>query len=962
MPSTRRPERRNAAGIAPRGRCLAIGVALTIGLFDQGSASTDPPRLDDVDRRAIERGQALVNAGHRAEGFRTLDSLATAAIARRDPVALDWVLVAKAALHSWAGESRAADSLLSPILARIDARGDSALYLSAATWYGKALLDQGRFSAAESIYGPLAARASRCGNKETEGWAQMGLAYVALQSGRDGAARAGYRAALRLLRASGNRYGELEALTGLGRTYSDLDSASACWSEVCSLAQACTQPMAEATALGNLANLEIVRGDPAAGIRNYRAACRILRSAGDRRAEVGPATNLALALVDLGRFDEATSLLDSLIQVCRTERFADSEARLLEVLGRLQTAAGHPRQARQAAFDLLQLGDRVPVKTRLEAYLGLSRILGELGETAEALALLESPAVRQLRSRTHATTALEYDAECSELLLRAGRLEEAARAAEAAAQMLPSLRGSRLEVLALTTATRARMALGDPVAARRHLRSAVEAWERCRDRPTDPEWRERWADGQRLATTLIQTLLAAPDGSAPGSGIATAFEEAQRFKARGLAERFRMIHGGATEDAPVSLDRLRQEILRPGEVLLDAYVGPDSSYLFAIARDRCAVARLPGEAVLAERIGVLLGFLSTTGSSESDSSRALAFREIADGASATLLGGARDLAAGSQRILFVPDGPLHLVPLDALSLESPRVSIGRGEASTRIVARIPSVAHLVRMREEPRPSEVPADRGLVLVGRTNTEGERLEGTGAEARMLTRRFRDFRTRGEPLDSASTASLDWMAQAEILHFAAHADWNEQYPWRSGILLGEARPREAPAILRAERIAASPLSAKLVVISSCESARGRVIRGEGIQGLSTAFLAAGARSVLATLWPVDDRATVEFMSRFYDGLARHATVGESLLETKRSMARTAEYADPFYWAGFILIGEPEQRLALRPRSAGRDPAWGAAAGAASLFVLGIVLRRRSNAIRAKSRMIPEPGKRPT
>ena len=92
-------------------------------------------------------------------------------------------------------------------------------------------------------------------------------------------------------------------------------------------------------------------------------------------------------------------------------------------------------------------------------------------------------------------------------------------------------------------------------------------------------------------------------------------------------------------------------------------------------------------------------------------------------------------------------------------------------------------------------------------------------------------------------------------------------------------------------------------LVVLSACETVVGRLYQGEGLLGLSRAFLAAGARAVVATHWPVG-AASAELMTRFHGGLARAASPSAALREAKLVLRRNPATAHPFYWAGYVLM----------------------------------------------------------
>ena len=100
---------------------------------------------------------------------------------------------------------------------------------------------------------------------------------------------------------------------------------------------------------------------------------------------------------------------------------------------------------------------------------------------------------------------------------------------------------------------------------------------------------------------------------------------------------------------------------------------------------------------------------------------------------------------------------------------------------------------------------------------------------------------------------------------------------------------------------------MRADLVVLSACETALGRELRGEGIVGLTRAFLHAGAASVPASLWQVADRSTADLTLAFYRHLARSPGKGEALRQAKLELIAGKRFAHPFYWAPFVLSGEP-------------------------------------------------------
>ncbi len=134
----------------------------------------------------------------------------------------------------------------------------------------------------------------------------------------------------------------------------------------------------------------------------------------------------------------------------------------------------------------------------------------------------------------------------------------------------------------------------------------------------------------------------------------------------------------------------------------------------------------------------------------------------------------------------------------------------------------------------------------------------------------------------------------------------------------LAGGQPPEDAEdGILTAEDVTGLDLlDTDLVVLSACQTAAGTVEKGEGISGLSRAFFCAGAKSVLASLWDINDRSTQKFMTYFYRNLVKGRSKEESLRLAKTRMLKT-RFRHPYYWAAFILMGESGDSITRSPLS---------------------------------------------
>ncbi len=159
------------------------------------------------------------------------------------------------------------------------------------------------------------------------------------------------------------------------------------------------------------------------------------------------------------------------------------------------------------------------------------------------------------------------------------------------------------------------------------------------------------------------------------------------------------------------------------------------------------------------------------------------------------------------------------------------------------------------------------------------------------------------------SRELATTGALARYRVLHFATHGVLDTRHPALSGLVLSrvdeQGRPREG--FLRVDDVYRLRLGADLVVLSGCETALGATVRGEGILGLTRAFFHAGASQVLASLWPVRDRATAELMQRFYRAMLRDGrSPAAALRQAQLDLRQQPRWRDPYYWAGFILEGD--------------------------------------------------------
>ena len=256
-------------------------------------------------------------------------------------------------------------------------------------------------------------------------------------------------------------------------------------------------------------------------------------------------------------------------------------------------------------------------------------------------------------------------------------------------------------------------------------------------------------------------------------------------------------------------------------------------------------------------------------------------------------------------IIIVPDSVLCKVPFSAFKDEN-----GKYLSETFRIRIAPSLTTLRLIKES--PEDYHSQTGVLIVGEPKIgqvyhKGRRetlcpLPGAREEAEMIARLLGAQPLLGEL--ATKEAVLQRIYSVGLIHFAAHGDAE-----RGEIALAAPRsfegiPHEEHYLLTMAEVSQVCLRAKLVVLSCCHSARGQ-IRSEGVVGIARAFLGSGARSVLVALWAIEDLATKQFMSRFYEYLVCGESASEALHQTMKWM-RGNGFSEVRQWAPFMLIGD--------------------------------------------------------
>ena len=408
------------------------------------------------------------------------------------------------------------------------------------------------------------------------------------------------------------------------------------------------------------------------------------------------------------------------------------------------------------------------------------------------------------------------------------------------------------------------------------------------------------------------------------------------------------IYSAIKDPPPFDVAEFQSQVLDDNSLLLEFSLGKEESYLWAVGKTTFDSYVLPPREQIESRIEKLRGLLSQN-TMLPDESVDVFQKRIADARaeysreartlSNDLLGQAADKLAG-KRLIVVADGKIHYFPLAALPL--PNSETDDPILLTNEVVYEPSAAALMLIKKISASGKVP-QKDLFLVSDpvfskidNRLENNGSANTGFVATVLGH-FRSFDSleslprlpaSSEEANSitkvvgaaATTARTGFAANREnilnagiadykVLHFATHGLLDEKRPELSGIVLSlfdESGRQQDGGFIRLQDVYGMNLNADLVVLSACDTGLGKEIKGEGLMSLNNAFLQAGAKSVVSSLWKVDDAVTKELMTEFYSGMAsENLTSSQALRQAQIRLHNDPRFSSPFYWASFTAQG---------------------------------------------------------
>lgn len=823
---------------------------------------------------------------------------------------------------------------------------------------GSALWVQGKLIQALPVFEEALELSREAGDRLGAARSVNILGNCQLDLGEISAAAASFETALEVARELDDRELQAGALSNLGtvlRRQGDLRAALTRYLEALELFRRTGRVQKVAEVLQNLGTTHLALGQMERALHHYREALTIFAQTGDPRRAAVVRLSANWVRISLGRTDEALADLQRLLDERRAAGDRETEARVLRVVGFAELEAGRPQSARAALEPALawwrETEDRVHLPSVLSA---LGEAFYELGDPASAEArFLEAAerghAVGSLHSETRSLyglarlerdrgrpdEALAHVERALEILeLQRHRVPEPEQRATFFARQrrlfelhldllirLHDLRPSgRFDVAAFEASERARArALLDLLAEREESPESGSV-EPERDPGLEAIFEAReWALGERfaeIARELEELTVDDPDHAERRRALEAQRSETEQTRRQlELEIRLRLPRYHALRfGEPVKLPAV-QELLDGDAALVEYALGSEGSLLFVVTREEVRTFRLPATAAqIAADVTTLRSAIAAAGRR-----RLASYRSVAWSLYERLLAPAEELLAEKTRLLVVPDGGLHLLPFETLLTTPPDASVGLADLPYLLarwsVVSVPSagvLAFLGRVDEELREAPPSPEGPTLLVFADPVPGRwpRLVGSDEEASAIAALHPGgeavVRAREEATE-ARVKSDPRVASARLLHFATHGLLDERHPQHSGLVLTPGEGEDG--VLKVYEIFRLRLAAELVVLSACETGLGEEIRGEGLIGLTRAFLYAGAPRVLVSLWKVDDRATAELMVGFYRGLKEPdaETAAEALRAAKLDLLQEERFAHPAHWAAFVLTGLP-------------------------------------------------------
>ena len=733
-----------------------------------------------------------------------------------------------------------------------------------------------------------------------------------------------YREAQRLAHELGDGGLEGHVLRNMGVAYlqaGDTDTAFTLVSQSLALLRAAGDKRLEAITLDAMANLEVRRGDPAKAIEYGAQSMALWTALGDKRQQAQSLVIQGVAYADAGRTAEAQATLSRALDLATAVEDRRWKGDALVSLARVSLDAGDSVKAAEMAGKAVEefraVGDRAFEARSLETLARAEKARGRLDE-----------ARRRIEESLKVSEETRRGAESQQL-----RAAFSATRQDAYGFYIDLLMQSKeSESLAFETSERAR--------ARSLLEMLASSGTDIRE-GVDAKLVERERDLSNLLNAKGARLLPLLASKSPQAAALT--DEIRNLEAeyqdvQAAIRKSSPKYAALTQPRVLTAEEIRNSLLDQDTVLLEYSLGEQRSYLWTISRSGLRSYELPARRAI------------------EDQSRRLEQLLAARAADVAVEGAARELSAmviekaaaalAGKRLLIVADGELQRIPFSIL----PDRPSGEAMIAGHEIVMTPSASALAALRSQvagrkraPKSVAVFADPvfdasdarmrgGSAAAVQPGGEAARLlehvaETSGSQAGTGLRIARlpftseeadgiaRLAPRGSVLKatgfeaSRATALNANLGEYRFLHFATHGYLDTERPALSALVLSQidSEGRPVDGFVRVNDIYNARIGADLVSLSACQTGLGKDVRGEGLMGLTRAFLYAGAPRVVVSLWNVNDRATAALMTSFYERMLRRGErPSQALREAQLDLRKDKRWKSPYYWAAFVQHGD--------------------------------------------------------
>jgi CHAT domain-containing protein/tetratricopeptide (TPR) repeat protein len=681
------------------------------------------------------------------------------------------------------------------------------------------------------------------------------------------------------------------------------------------------------TTLGNIGSIYTLQGNHPQALEYIERALALAEKTNDVRMKIDMLGNIGRILSESGQYDAADTRLNRARVLAEQAGYAEQLAATLAALGNLEIERRRWTQAddylSRARSLLAGIGDPPAIG---QVLLSMARIEIERGRAGAGVTLAQQ-ARDKLASVGRPSALADAEVLYGEALTSLGRWDEAIatfdRAVIAIERSLDLIAGDTEDRYRfLDSSAQAYAGLVHAYAATGRPREALAAAERGRARTlldmlsAGHAGESDLSDAERSQRIELDAALSALDEriaterrrGTPDPALTAELDRVRRSRNEfylGLDTRHPRLR--FARGAPrVLTDRELAATLPPKSALVEFVVGPRGAWVIVLAPRAGGVPRLVVKAASlpAPRLTALAAAFT----------RQVATRDLAFSANArtlydALFGAIETELAGVEQLIVVPHGPLWEVPFQALQTPRQRYLV-----EERAIAYAPSASALQALESRRRPRT--AQPRVVAFGDPRLSDARasLPHAAREARDVAGVYGAAAIVATDGDASEARFRQHAPNADIVHIATHGVLDNASPLFSYVMLaGNGPGRPADGRLEGHELINMKLGAELVVLSACDTARGRISNGEGVVGLSWALFAAGASTTAVSLWPVDSASTTELMASFHRERRRltlasaPAATAKALQAAQLRSLERAESRHPFYWAGFVVIGVP-------------------------------------------------------